>query len=156
MKNSRVTHSFQFSSVQSLSLWPRGLQHAKPPCPSSTPRVYQTYVHWVSDVIKPSHRPLPPSLPLLYLSQHQGLFSNEFFIKCPKYWSVSFSISPSDEYSGLISFRTDWFDLFVALGTPKSLLLHHRLKASIFWHSAFFMVQLLETRQKKQRIGIMK
>ena len=84
--------------------------------------------------------------PLLFLSsifsRHQGLFSNEFFIKCPKYWSVSFSISPSDEYSGLISFRTDWFDLFAVQGTLKSFLQHQSAKASIRWCSAFFIVQL--------------
>ena len=60
----------------------------------------------------------------------------------PKYWSFSFSISPSDEYSGLISFRTDWFDLLAVQGTLKSLLQHHNLKASVLWHSAFFMIQL--------------
>ena len=63
-------------------------------------------------------------------------------IRWPKYWSFSFSISPSSEYSGLISFRIDWFDLHAVQGTLKSLLKHHSLKASILWHSAFFMVQL--------------
>ena len=69
------------------------------------------------------------------------VFSNELAlcIRWPKYWS--FSISPSNEYSGLISFRMDWFDLAVS-GTLKSLLQHHNLKASILWHSAFFMIQL--------------
>ena len=61
---------------------------------------------------------------------------------CPKYWSFSFSISPSNEYSGLISFRVDWFDLLVVQGTLKSLLQHYNLKASILRCSAFFMVQL--------------
>ena len=61
-------------------------------------------------------------------------------IRWPKYWSFSFSISPSNEYSGLISFRIDWFDLLAAQGTLRSLLQHHNLKASILWHSAFFMV----------------
>ena len=70
------------------------------------------------------------------------VFSNEstLHIRWPKYWS--FSISPSNEYSGLISFRMDWFDLLAVSGTLKSLLQHHNLKASILWHSAFFMVQL--------------
>ena len=70
-------------------------------------------------------------------------FSNESdpHIWCPKYWSLSFSISPSNEYSGLISFRTDWFDLPAVQGTLKSLLQHHSLKASIFQHSALFMIQ---------------
>ena len=64
-------------------------------------------------------------------------------IRWPKYCSVIFNISPSDEYSGLISFRIDWFDLLVVQENPKSLLQHHSSKASILWHSAFFMVQLL-------------
>ena len=72
------------------------------------------------------------------------VFSNEsvFCIRWPKYWSFSFSISPSNEHSGLISFRMDWFDLFVVQGTLKSLLQHHSSKASILQHSAFFIVQL--------------
>ena len=72
------------------------------------------------------------------------VFSNEsvLHIKWPKYWSFSFSISPSNEYSGLISFRMDWFDLLAVQGTLKSLLRHHSSKALILWHSAFFTVQL--------------
>ena len=72
------------------------------------------------------------------------VFSNEsaLFIRWPKYWSFSFNISPSKEYSGLISFRMDWLDLFTVQGTLKSLLQHHSSKASILWHSAFFVVQL--------------
>ena len=72
------------------------------------------------------------------------VFSNEsvFCIRWPKYWSSSFSISPSSEYSGLISFKIDWFDLLAVYGTLKSLLQHHNLKASILWCSAFFVVQL--------------
>ena len=71
------------------------------------------------------------------------VFSNEltFHIRWPKYWSFSFSISPSNEYSCLISFRIDWFDLLAIQGILKSLLQHHNLKASFLWHSAFFMVQ---------------
>ena len=71
------------------------------------------------------------------------VFSTEsaFCIKWPKYWSFSFSISPSNEYSGLISFRIDWFDLLAVQGTLKSLLPHHNLKASVLQHSVFFMVQ---------------
>ena len=73
------------------------------------------------------------------------VFSSEsvLCIRWPKYWSFSFSISPSNEYSGLISFRMHWFDLLAIQGTLKSLLQHHNSKASILWHSAFFMVQLL-------------
>ena len=72
------------------------------------------------------------------------VFSNEsaFQIRQPKYWSFSFSISPSNDNSGLISFRIDWFDLLAAQGTLKSVLQHHSLKASILWHSTFFMAQL--------------
>ena len=72
------------------------------------------------------------------------VFSNEsaLQIRWPKYWSFNFNISPSSEYSGLISFRIDWLDLPAAKGTHKSLLQHHSSKASILWHSAFFMVQL--------------
>ena len=72
------------------------------------------------------------------------VFSNEsvLHIRWPKYWSFSFSISPSNEYSGWISFRMDWLDLLAAQGTLKSLLQHHNSKASILWHSAFFTVQL--------------
>ena len=73
-----------------------------------------------------------------------GVFSNEsvLHIRWPKYWSFSFSISPSSEYSGLISFRMDWLDLLPVQGTLKSLLQHHSSKASILWHSAFFIFQL--------------
>ena len=73
------------------------------------------------------------------------VFSNEsaLCIRWPKYWSFSFSISPSNEHSGLISFRMDWLDLLVVQGTLKSLLQHHSSKASVLWHSAFFTVQLL-------------
>ena len=72
------------------------------------------------------------------------VFSNEsaLCIRWPKYWSFSFTISPSNEYSGLISFRMDWLDLLAVQGTLKSLLQHHSSKASILWHSAFFTVQL--------------
>ena len=79
-------------------------------------------------------------LPSLFIR----VFSNEsvLHIKWPKYWSFSFSISPSNEYSGLISFRMDWFDLLAVQGTLKSLLRHHSSKALILWHSAFFTVQL--------------
>ena len=73
-----------------------------------------------------------------------GVSSSELavHIRCPKYWGFSFSVSPSNEYSGLISFRIDWFDLLAIRGTLKILHQHHSSKASIFWHSAFFMIQL--------------
>ena len=81
--------------------------------------------------------------PAFNLSQHQVFFSElALCIRWPKYWSFSFSINPSNEYSGLISFRMGWLDLLAVQGTLKSLLQHHSSKASILWHSAFFMVQL--------------
>ena len=105
--------------------------------------VAQTHVHWVGDAIQPSHPLLSPSSPAFNLSQHQGL-SNEavLHIRWPKYWSFSFSISPSNEHSGLISFRIDWLDLLAVQGTLKSLLPHRSSKASVLQHSAFFIVQI--------------
>ena len=103
----------------------------------------QTHVHRVSDAIQPSHPcrpllimpPIPPSL---------RVFSNESTLRMrrPKYWSFSFSIIPSKEIPGLISFRMDWLDLLAVQGTFKSLLQHHSSKASILLRSAFFTVQL--------------
>ena len=98
----------------------------------------QTRVCWVSDAIQPSHPMRSSSSPAFNFSQHQGLFQ---WVRWPKYWSFSFSISPSNEYSALIPFRIDWFDRFVVQGTLKSLLQNHSSKASFFWHSAFFIVQ---------------
>ena len=107
------------------------------------PEFTLTHVHWVSDAIQSSYPLLSPSPPALNLSQHQ-VFSNEsvLHIRWPKYWDFSFSISPFNEYSGLISFRMDWLDLLAVQGTLKILLQHHSSKASVFWHSAFFIVQL--------------
>ena len=103
----------------------------------------QTHIHWVSDAIQPSHLLSSPSLPTFNLSQHQGLFSESVLhIRWPKYWSFSFSISPSKEYSGLISFRMDGMDLLAVQGTLKSFLQHHSSKASILRCSAFFIVWL--------------
>ena len=108
------------------------------------PELTQTHVHWVSDAIQPFHPPSSPSPPAPNPSQHQ-VFSNEsvLHIKCPKYWSFSFSINPSNEYSRFISFRMDWLDLLTVQGPLKSLLQQHSSKASILWHSVFFIVQLL-------------
>ena len=107
------------------------------------PELTQTHVHRVSDAIQPSHPLLSPSSPTFSLFQYQGLSKESVLcIKWPKYWSLSFNISPSNEYSGLISFKMDWLDLLAAQGTLKSLLRHHSSKASIFRCSAFFMVQL--------------
>ena len=101
------------------------------------------HVHWVIDAIQPSH-PQSSLLLLPSISPSMRVFSKEsaLHIKWPQYWSLSFSISPSNEYSGLISFRMDWFDLLAVQGTPKSLLQHHSSIASFLQHSAFFMVQL--------------
>ena len=99
----------------------------------------QTHAHQVSDTTQPSHLS-SPSPAAFNLSQHQSLFQSVLHIRWPKYWS--FSISPSNEYSRLISFRIDWFDLLAVQGTLKSLLQHHSSKASILRCSALFMVQL--------------
>ena len=99
--------------------------------------------------VMPSHPLSSPSPPAFNLSQHQGLFNElALRIRWPKYWSFSFNISPSNEYSGLISFRRDWLDLLAdqetleSLGLSWTLLQHHSSKASIFRCSAFFIVQL--------------
>ena len=135
-----VSYSVQFScSVVSDSLQPHGLQHARLPWPSPSPRVCLNS-HLMSRWCHPSHSLLSPS------SLAFRVFSNELAlpIKWPEYWnfSFSFSISPSNEYPGLITFRVDWFDLLAVQGTLKSLLQHHSSKASILWRSAFFIVQL--------------
>ena len=103
----------------------------------------QTHVLRVSDAIQPSHPLLSHSPPTFNLSQHQGLFKwVSSSHQVAKYWSFSFSISPSNEYSVLISFRTDWLHLLAVQGTLKSLLQHHSSKAWILQYSAFFLVQL--------------
>ena len=90
-----------------------------------------TNVHWVGEAIQPSHLLSPPS-PAFNLAQHQGLFQwVNCFIRGPKYWSFSFSISPSKEYSGLISFKMDWFDLLQSKGFSRVFYSSHSLKASI-------------------------
>ena len=106
------------------------------------PELAQTHV--IEFVIPSNHLILccPLLLPSIFSSMR--VFSNKLalHIRWPKYWSFSFSISPSNEYSGLISFRIDWIDLFAVQETLKSLIQHHSSKASILWCSAFFMVQL--------------
>ena len=100
-------------------------------------------VHWIGDAFQPSHSLSSPSPPAFNLSQHQGLFQWVGFLRqWPKYWSFSFSLSPSNEHSGLIFFRIDGFDLLAVQGILKSLLQHHNLKASIFQQSAFFIVPM--------------
>ena len=107
------------------------------------PELAQTHVHGVRDAIQPFYPLLSPSPPAFNLSSIR-VFSNEsvLCIRWLKYWSFNFSISPSNEYSGLISFRMDWLVLLAVKGTLKSLLQHHRSKASILWCSVFFIVQL--------------
>ena len=104
----------------------------------------QTHVHWVIDAIQPFHPLSSVSPPAFNLSQHRAFSSESVLcIRWPKYWSFSFNISPSNEYSELISFRMEWLDLLAVQGTLKSLLQHHSSKGSILWCSAFFIVQLL-------------
>ena len=100
----------------------------------------QTHIHQVGDAIQPCH----PLLLLPSIFPSIRVFINELFlrIRWPEYWSFSFSISPSSEYSGLISFKINWLDLLAVQGTLKSLLQHHSSKASILRHSAFFIVRL--------------
>ena len=125
------------------SLRPHGLQHARPPCPSPTPGHLPRLMS-IESVMPSNHLLL--CCPLLLPSAFPSIrvFSSESVlrIRWPKCWSFSFSISPSNEYSGLISFRIDWFDLLAVQGTFKSLLQHHNSKAAILQCSAFFMVQL--------------
>ena len=125
------------------SLRSHGLQHTRLPCPSSTPRAGQTHAHQVSDAIQSFH-PLVFPLLLPSIFSRIRIFSNEsvLSIRRPKYWSFSFSISPSNVHPGLISFRMDWLDLLTVQRTLKSLLQHHSSKTSILRHSAFFGVQL--------------
>ena len=107
------------------------------------PEFTQTHVHRVRDAIQPSHPLSSPSPPAPNPSQHQSLFSESTLcMRWPKYWSFSFSIIPSKEIPGLISFRMDWLDLLAVQWTLKSLLQHHSSNASILRCSAFFTVQL--------------
>ena len=128
----------------SNSLWPHGLQHTRLPCPSPSPGAYSnscSLSRWYHPTILSSVL-LSSSSPIFNLYQHQGLSDESVLpIRWPKYWSFSFSISPSKEYSGPISFRIDWFDLLVVQGTLTSLLQHHSWKASFLWYPAFFIVQ---------------
>ena len=126
------------------SLRPHGLQHARPPCPSPTPRIYQNpcpLSWWCHPTISSCVIPFNSCLQSFPAS---GVFSNEsaLHIRWSKIWSFNFNISPSNEHPGLISFRMDWLDLLAVQRTLKSLLQHHSSKASILWCSAFFIVQL--------------
>ena len=120
-------HAYIISSVQTLScvwlLWHHGLQHARLLSPSPSPGACSNSRHWVSDAFQSSH-PLSSLLLLLSIFPSIRVFSKESVlrIRWPKYRSFNFSISPSNEHSGLISFRIDWLDLFVVQGTLTSLL----------------------------------
>ena len=142
----RRLSSVQFScSVMSDSLRPHELQHARPPCPSPTLGVHPNScpssqwchpsIHLILCRLLLLLPPIPPSI---------RVFSNESTLRMrwPKYWSFSFSISPSKEHPGLISFRMDWLDLLGVQGTLKSLLQHHSSEASILQCSAFLTIQL--------------
>ena len=145
-KSNIVSPSVQFISV--AQLW---MAHCDPmkcrmpgfPFHHQLSEPTQTHVHEVGDTIQTSYPLLSPSPPALNLSQHLD-FSNEsaLHIRWPKYWSFILTISPSNEHPGLISFRIDWLDLLAVQGTLKSLIQHHRSKASILRCSAFFTVQL--------------
>ena len=128
------------------SLRPHRLQHARVPCPSPTPGACSNSCpssQWCLPTISSSIIPSPPAF---NLSQHQGLFHGSVLcIRWPKYWS--FSISPFNKYSGLISFRMDWLDLLAVQETLKSLFQRHNLKASILQHSACFLES--SNREKK-------
>ena len=107
------------------------------------PELAQTHLHWVGDAIQPSHSLSSPSPPAFNLSQHQGLIQWIGSLhQVPKYWACSFSISPFNEYSGLICFMMDCLDLLEVQGTVKSLLQHHSSKASVLQCSALITVQL--------------
>ena len=138
--------SDQFSSVQSLS------QHFETPWTAAHRASLSIANSWnppkpvsIESVMPSNHlilcRPrllLPSIFPSITVLPNESVL----LIRWPKYWSFSFSLSPSNEYSELISFRIDWFDLLAVQGTLKSLLQHHSSKASILWCSAFFMIQL--------------
>ena len=137
--------SVQFSSVTQSCLTlcdPMNRSTSGLPVHHQLPELTQTHVHQVSDAIQISHPLSSPFPPAFNLSQHQGLFRWVSSLhQVAKYWSFSFSISPSNKYSGLISFRMDWLDLLAVQGILKILLQHHSSKAAVLWHSAFFIVQ---------------
>ena len=151
--------SLQFSSVPQLcpALWnPMDCSMPGFPVYHQLLELTQTHVHQVSDAIQPSHPLSSLSPPAFSLTQHQGLFKWVSSLhQGPKYWSFRFSISPSNEYSGLIFFKMDWLDLLAVQGTLKSLLQYHSSKASILQCSDFFIVQLswliYKFKTKKQK-----
>ena len=148
--------SVQFSSVaQSCPTLcdPKNRSTPGLPVHHQLPEFTQTHVNWVSDAIQPSH-PLSSPSPLALIRPSIRVFSNESTLpmRWPKYWSFSFSISPSKEHPGLISFRMDWLDLLAVQGSLKSLLQHHCSKASILRCSAFFIDQFSNPHISKKYI----
>ena len=136
----------QFSSVAQLCpTLCDTMNRSRPDLPvhHQLPEFTQNHFHWVSDAVRKSHS-LSSLLLLSSIFPSIRVFSNEsvLWIRWPNYWSFSFSISPSNEYSGLMSFRMNWLDPLAVQGTLKSLLQHHSSKASILERSAFFTVQL--------------
>ena len=149
------------SSIVSNSLWPLEPQHARPPCPSPTPRVHPNSCalsRWCHPAISSSVVPFscPQSLRASVSFPISQLFAWGETLLGTSRWAIyslwfsrsigsfSLSISLSNEHPGLVSFRMDWLDLLAVQGTGKSLLLHHSSKASILWRSALYMVQLLQ------------
>ena len=152
------TYCYKFSSVVSDFFWPHGLQHTRPPCPSPTPRAYSNSCplsRWCHPTISSSIVPFFSHLQSFLAS---GSFPMSQFLASggQSFGSVSFSISPSNEYPGLISFRMDWLDLLVIQGTLESLLQHHSSKASILQCSAFFTVQLSHPDMTGKTIALAK
>ena len=148
--------SVQFSSVTQLCpTLCDPMSHSTPGLPvhHQLPEFTQTHVHPIGDAIQQSH-PLSTPSPLPQTPPRIRVFSNvsTLHMRWPKYWSFSFSISPSNEHPRLISFRMDWLDLLVVQGTRKSLLQHHSSKASIFWHSAFFIVTSIHDHWKSHSL----
>ena len=145
-------------SVVSDSLWPHGLQHTRLPYPSPSPRVCSNSCplnQWCHPTISSSGIPLSSCLQAFPASGSLPM-SQLFTSGGQSIGSFSFSISPSTEYSGLVSFRINWFDLLAVQGTLKSLSQHHSSKALILWHSAFFMVQVWENKfvQTTQSVAV--
>ena len=152
------TYCYKFSSVVSDFFWPHGLQHTRPPCPSPTPRAYSNSCplsRWCHPTISSSIVPFFSHLQSFLAS---GSFPMSQFLASggQSFGSVSFSISPSNEYPGLISFRMDWLDLLVIQGTLESLLQHHSSKTSILQCSAFFTVQLSHPDMTGKTIALAK
>ena len=142
---SQAMHIFTFTQFSSFTqscptlCYPMNHSMPGPPVRHQLPESTQTHVHQAGDAIQPSHPLSSPSPPALNLSQHQGLLKSvSSSHQVAKVLEFHFNISPSIEHPGLISLRMDWLDLL----TLKSLLQHHSSKASILWHSAFFIVQL--------------